>query len=81
MRIRSVVCCRYTHLREEAPGGVLPAHGENIHLEPGVLEMLWLIVVTCPAAQLFADLRTARTENAAIQDQPEQKVVYVVPCS
>ncbi len=56
-------------------------HGENIHLESRVFEMLWLIVVTCPVAQLLADMRTVRTENAAIHDQAEQKVVYVVPCS
>ncbi len=43
--------------------------------------MLWLMVVICPAAQLFANVRTLHTEISALRDQSEQEVVYVVPCS
>jgi hypothetical protein len=42
--------------------------------------MLRLIVVIFPVAQLFANMRTKRTEIAARRYQSERVVVYIVPC-
>ncbi len=53
----------------------------TIGLELCTFEVRWLMVVICPAAQLFADMRTLRTEISALRDQSEQEVVYIVLCS
>ena len=59
---------------------MLPAHGENIHLERVPLKCFWLMVVIFPVAQLFADARILRTEIPARRYQSEREVVYAVPC-
>ena len=40
-----------------------------------------MMVVICPAAQLFADVRTLHIEISALRAQSEQGGVYVVLCS
>ena len=47
----------------------------TIGLELCTFEMRWLMVIICPAEQLFADVRTLHTGISALRAQSEQGVV------
>ncbi len=48
---------------------------KTIDVELCAFEMPWLMVVICPAEQLYADVRTLHTAISALSAQSEQGVV------
>ena len=48
---------------------------KTIDVELCAFEMPWLMVVICPAGQLFADVRKFHVEISALSARPEQGVV------
>ena len=48
---------------------------KTIDVELCAFEMPWLMVVICPAEQLYADVRTLHTGISALSAQYEQGVV------